>query len=458
MSAPPLSRSNSTISDYSDSGGGGYASSASHSTRSSRRSSLELDGVDITAAMTPSAAMPLGDLFETYFAPRLDLANRKLRKVGADLRRKARVEELRRRVRASSDGRVGSDEEMHGLQEELRRVRGRVVQRVDKLRTRWADAKTVRLRDKICFVVGVMNLVITSLIFALRPHWIPLLYSVQTLYFLPLRVWTYTRRKWHYFLFDFCYYANVLNLLYLWVFPSSKFLFTVCYCAAHGPLAFSIATWRNSLVPMDIEKMASLFIHIFPPLVFMTIRHYIPNAEQTYPALKGLDRLDGYTSFWMNLGVYIVWQGLYYEFIVLRKAAKVKSGERINSYSTLSSGKGAVANLLSKASEPRREWAFMLLQFVYTIVCTLPAPLLFYQSATASATFLLGLLTLSIWNGASYLVEVTFRRFERDLIKLQREVQTAQEMAQLLDPDATPDAEDAAQEAQLEKDEEKKDI
>jgi hypothetical protein len=65
MSAPPLSRSNSTISDYSDSGGGGYASSASHSTRSSRRSSLELDGVDITAAMTPSAAMPLGDLFET---------------------------------------------------------------------------------------------------------------------------------------------------------------------------------------------------------------------------------------------------------------------------------------------------------------------------------------------------------------------------------------------------------
>ena len=75
-----------------------------------------------------------------------------------------------------------------------------VVQRVDKLRTRWADAKTVRLRDKICFVVGVMNLVITSLIFALRPHWIPLLYSVQTLYFLPLRVWTYTRRKWHYFL------------------------------------------------------------------------------------------------------------------------------------------------------------------------------------------------------------------------------------------------------------------
>jgi hypothetical protein len=80
------------------------------------------------ALLTPSAC--------SYFAPRLDLANRKLRKVGADLRRKARVEELRRRVRASSDGRVGSDEEMHGLQEELRRVRGRVSVRMEGCQSR----------------------------------------------------------------------------------------------------------------------------------------------------------------------------------------------------------------------------------------------------------------------------------------------------------------------------------
>lgn len=79
-------------------------------------------------------ALRLTSPARSYFAPRLDLANRKLRKVGADLRRKARVEELRRRVRAGSDGRPGSDEEMHGLQEELRRVRGRVSGEA-----RWAD-------------------------------------------------------------------------------------------------------------------------------------------------------------------------------------------------------------------------------------------------------------------------------------------------------------------------------
>ncbi len=76
-----------------------------------------------------------------------------------------------------------------------------------------------------------------SLVFALRPELIPTLYSALALYFLPLRVWSYTSKKWHYFLFDFCYFLNVANLLFIWVFPNSEFLFTVCYCAAHGPLA-----------------------------------------------------------------------------------------------------------------------------------------------------------------------------------------------------------------------------
>jgi hypothetical protein len=48
--------------------------------------------------------------------------------------------------------------------------------------------------------------------------------------------------------YDLCYFVNVLTLLYLWVFPSSKILFTVCYTLSHGPLGFAIVLWRNSLV------------------------------------------------------------------------------------------------------------------------------------------------------------------------------------------------------------------
>lgn len=78
--------------------------------------------------------------------------------------------------------------------------------------------------------------------------------------------------------YDLCYFVNVLTLIYLWIFPSSKILFTVCYTLSHGPLALAIVLWRNSLVfhskslPIEIslsfsfslglDKVTSLFIHM----------------------------------------------------------------------------------------------------------------------------------------------------------------------------------------------------
>ena len=113
------------------------------------------------------------------------------------------------------------------------------------------------------------------------------------------------------------------------------------------------------------------------------------------------DNLNGWTAFVFNLVFYVAWQWAYYIFIGIRKSKKIASGERINSYSTLSQGKGAVANLLGKVPDPLREPAFMLLQMVYTIVCTLPAPIVFYRSSRASAVFLIMILTQSVWNGVS---------------------------------------------------------
>ena len=67
--------------------------------------------------------------------------------------------------------------------------------------------------------------------------------------------------------------------MYLWIFPSSKILFTVCYTLSHGPLGLAIVLWRNSLVfhsewkcegqtsvdclpSLGLDKVTSLFIHM----------------------------------------------------------------------------------------------------------------------------------------------------------------------------------------------------
>lgn len=159
------------------------------------------------AASYPTST--LTDLVQTFFggAPRLDieLLDRKLKQAS---------EKVRQRVlRDKGGGGGGGDDNDNNKfrrksrsdrRAELKRLREKLSLRVDKVSARWQEQKNVRLRDKLCFVIGVMNLVISSLIFAYKPEWMPISYTIQTTYFLPLRVYSYTRQKFTYFLFDYC--------------------------------------------------------------------------------------------------------------------------------------------------------------------------------------------------------------------------------------------------------------
>lgn len=104
-------------------------------------------------------------------------------------------------------------------------------------------------------------------------------------------------KKYHYFLFDFCYYANIFVLLYIHFFPKSETMFIICFafCTGSsssssssllgpqpvhhltlslpsGPLAWSVLAWRNSLVFHSLDKTTSLFIHLTPNILLYALR------------------------------------------------------------------------------------------------------------------------------------------------------------------------------------------
>ncbi|KAE8226683.1 hypothetical protein CF319_g768 [Tilletia indica] len=394
-------------------------------TYSSSSATSNSDGLSIASA--PALSAPLTDLIETFWESRLDLLDRRWKDWREGVKR-SMVEEAKARVKRTKEKAL-SRAEVRAMEKEVIKMRKKAADRVDKIGKQWRDAKTIRLRDKVSFVIGVLNLVCSSLLITSRPDLVPLAYSIQCIYFLPLRVFSYSRRRWHYFLFDYCYWISALCNVFLWIYPDSRFLFQASYCAAHGPLAWSVVTWRNSMVFHSLEKMTSLFIHIYPPLVFTTIAHYIPRdqAEKMYPAIIGLETMDGWTCFAFTCGVYCVWQILYWTFISTSKKNKIASGERINSYSTMTRGKGAVANLLGKYPPALREPLFMVLQFVYTVVTTLPAPWLLYPHKLTSTIFLMLVLTISVWNGATWYVEVWARKFEKELLALRAEMEVAKQ-------------------------------
>jgi hypothetical protein len=137
---------------------------------------------------------------------------------------------------------------------------------------------------QLSFFFGVHAVLCSALLVCLYPEWLHVVYTLVSAYsalvlitvtlpshqnfaVLPARLISYRRRSWHYFLFDFCYYVNILNFIFLWIAPGSPALFVACYCLSHGTLAIAVPLWRNSLVFHDADKVCQFSPPIYQALI-----------------------------------------------------------------------------------------------------------------------------------------------------------------------------------------------
>ncbi|KAL7907983.1 hypothetical protein GGI35DRAFT_76386 [Trichoderma velutinum] len=329
------------------------------------------------------------------------------------------VEEWRRRV-PSAD-------------EQLERYRKRMRQRVEKLGKQWNDTKAISLREKISFICGVMNIFASGYLMGGYPEWFHIWYTVQLIYFMPIRIFTYHRRGYHYFLADLCYFVNVLLMLSLWVFPQSKRLFTAAYCLAFGNNAVAIIMWRNSLVFHSFDKVTSLFIHIMPCATLHCVVHlYPPELQETrFPAIWAIKTSSpgsptAYANVlsmlaWSTIP-YAVWQLSYYFFITVRRREKIAAG-RPTSFTWLrrSYAKTWIGKFVLARPAALQEPTFMMIQYFYACLTIVPCPLWFI-SRWASTGFLLVVFAWSIYNGATFYIDVFGKRFQKELEAMRADV------------------------------------
>ncbi|RBQ81257.1 hypothetical protein FVER14953_07349 [Fusarium verticillioides] len=359
------------------------------------------------------------------------------------------VEEWRRRVPEAD--------------EQLDRYRKQMQRRVDKLGKRWNDTKVISVREKVSFIFGVMNIFVSGYLIGAYPEYFHLWYTAQLLYFMPIRFFTYHRRGYHYFLADLCYFTNLLLALSIWVFPGSKRLFTASYCLAFGNNAVAIIMWRNSLVFHSFDKVTSLFIHIMPCATLHCIVHLFSPDEQKerFPAIWTIKNSPpgsptAYANVvsmlaWSSLP-YIFWQVLYYIFITVRRRDKIAAG-RPTSFTWLkkSYAKTWLGKFVLRQPEHMQEATFMMIQYSYALLTMLPCPL-WFLSRWASAGFLMVVFTWSIYNGATYYIDVFGVRFQKELEAMKAEVAQWQNspeympLSPLLHP--RPDASSVSRQAQ----------
>ena len=150
---------------------------------------------------------------------------------------------------------------------QMQRLRGHVTARYSALRVpiQWTPHH-VKLRDKAAFVLGVSHIMISAFWLGHSPSTFYQLYTAKTLLLLGIRLALYRRDKMHYYLLDFCYYANMLMILQVWALPELCELQMILFSFSMGPLAWSVLLFRNSMIFHSLDKVRCMHLRVRPCL------------------------------------------------------------------------------------------------------------------------------------------------------------------------------------------------
>ena len=233
----------------------------------------------------------------------------------------------------------------------------------------------------------------------------------------------------------------------------SRVLFEIVFVCSNGPLLFAILAWRNSLVFHSLDKVTTVFIHAFPPILTWAERWYGRFRDEAGVCSSSRGLLQGWfdfsafsaedsaeappcsvdyaTGFFFPLLAYIVWQVVYLIKTELVDGARLKQDPSIMTSSRwfIKARSGALYHLVLKMARrggmlgPEEHFdpesvsgkaVFVGSQFIYTVLCMSPVVFM-YQSWWLHSIVLLAVLTNCVWNGAGYYFEVFSLKYQAHL-------------------------------------------
>eukprot|EP01069_Polyplicarium_translucidae_P000118 Polyplicarium_translucidae@DN1065_c0_g1_i1.p1 len=162
---------------------------------------------------------------------------------------------------------------VHGIKE--RRLL--IAASTKRLMRRIYAARISRLIDVTTHVVCTMAMLLSAYWLGRSPGTYYLLYTGKIVLLLVWRAAVYRWKRAHYFLCDYCYFANGVLLLYLWRCRESKLCFNILFGIVN-PLGLAIPALRNSLVPHSVDKMTSTELHLSPVVVLWSLMADPPNG------------------------------------------------------------------------------------------------------------------------------------------------------------------------------------
>ncbi|EED88208.1 predicted protein, partial [Thalassiosira pseudonana CCMP1335] len=269
--------------------------------------------------------------------------------------------------------------------------------------------------DKISFVMGVLTIMVIEGVMLLAPSQMGLLYTSLLIPLMVARYILYRADLFHYFMYDFCYFSQVLLLVHMYKHPDNIKLAKCLFSISNGPLALAVVMWRNSLVFHSMDKMTSMFIHVLPSLVMFCRRwgdHLLLKEFSLYEEMDGTMTSNIIDFWWNPFCWYALWQTIYLiKTEVYSKKKLMYNASIMTSLRWMTRKKNSTSyKLLSVFGEHNQLQTFVLVQAVYTLLTFLVVPLLWY-SIWLHSLYLLVIFVVALVNGAQYYFHVFAVRY-----------------------------------------------
>eukprot|EP00475_Leptophrys_vorax_P002656 TRINITY_DN11492_c0_g1_i1.p1 TRINITY_DN11492_c0_g1~~TRINITY_DN11492_c0_g1_i1.p1 ORF type:complete len:458 (+),score=86.79 TRINITY_DN11492_c0_g1_i1:76-1449(+) len=283
--------------------------------------------------------------------------------------------------------------------------------------------KKTKMQDQIVFTGSVINVGLTSYLMGQWPHNFWIWHTLNTIVLISIRWYVFRKDNQHYFLYDFCYWANYYSLIYVLLNPTNEVMFQVLFMVSNGPLAWSIPLFSSSTVFHNLQHMTSVFIHYSPMALTFCIRwaksdRFVicsgeeSNASRLCKDVSSFDMIyDALTR------LYLWWMVLYYVWVFILLDKRVKRKGYMTLFSWLSGSK-TIGELL-KASSPHekiQKAVYVLGHYCFALLTMIVATFLWHNFYLHLA-FILAISTAAVWNGAGYYISVFSSRYEEEVTK-----------------------------------------
>jgi len=292
--------------------------------------------------------------------------------------------------------------------------------------------RVIRQIDKVSFCIGVYGLMMTEYVATRAPERFWLFYGVMMPAVVCVRAVYYRMIRWQYFLYDFCYFANLSALWFLWRVKKNATVFRCIFAFANGPVLLAIPLWRNSLVFHSVDKVQSVFVHAMPCLMTWCGRWYGFGDDASRLSVAELDLDLTVLNALMDLMVYPMLAYLFWQALYLVKTEYVDHGKLkrdpalMTSLRWLASDRNSAANKFAlkmmrriglfgpdeffDPESTKTKFVFVMFQLSYTIVAFMPIPFCYYNYYAHTA-LMWAVFASSVYNGAVYYIDVFSTRY-----------------------------------------------